>query len=131
MATTDLKSSGLNENQNTINMKKSIFLTLALICISIIAVSAQVPVDVSESELPAWVKIALAVLGGLSVFLGGAYLFIRSRAARLKTALYEVGDIFSTIETATADNNISEDEFKGIVAQSKKAWGAIKNIFAN
>lgn len=110
-------------------MKKHIFISLTLVLVCIVSAFAQ-DTTPDPATLPSWVKIALGVLGGLSIFLGAAYLFVRTRAARLKEALYEVGDIFSTIETATADNNISEDEFKGIVTQAKKAWQAIKNIFA-
>ena len=111
-------------------MKKYILFLLLIVPVLAIAQGDTTVVEVPvETVLPAWVKIALGILGGVSVFLGGAYLFIRSKAAKLKTALHETGNIFGDIEAATVDNNVSEDEFKGVVKQGKKAWEAIKNIF--
>lgn len=96
-------------------MKKSILLTLALICIATVAVFAQDGTSEPGTSF-SWPEIISYVLNGLMLLFSPKFVKVFNKIAQIKELWVSVAD-------SLEDGNLSPSEQKGIAAKFKAVFG--------
>lgn len=107
-------------------MKKRIII---LMVIAVMLFTSALLLAVDETTTPDIMGIKLNVILSWAITLGSA-IFGLDRWRKFKGLLRKLSDLTAVINAAAADDKISEDELKAIMAGGKNVFTAIMDLFA-